>query len=88
MFEIKNENTIEIDIDECEMTCAGCPTIFDFVDRKGARYYFRLRHGFAYIDCEDNNETLISGDMIGFDGVCSWNDIVQWAKNEGVLLNY
>lgn len=78
---------IIIDVAVYVETCGGCPTIFDFKDTEGTNYYFRLRHGGARIECEDTNEILASGSMRGFDGVCNWNDAVQWARLQGVLLN-
>lgn len=82
----KREIDIVIDVESVNETCNGCPTIFDFKDKEGTSYYFRLRHGGARIVCEDNDETLLSGRMSGFDGVCDWDDVVSWARNNGVAL--
>lgn len=82
----KTQINIVIDLASYVESCGGCPTIYDFKDKEGARYYFRLRHGGARIVCEDTDEILLSGNMPGFDGVCNWEDIVRWAKANGILI--
>lgn len=82
----KREIDILIDVSQVNETCGGCPTIYDFTDSEGTPYHFRLRHGFARIVCEHNDETLISGVMPGFDGVCGWDDVVSWARSNGVVV--
>ena len=77
---------IVVEVKHYENTCGGCPTIYDFKDTEGTQYYFRLRNGGARIVCEDTDEVLTSGDMRGFDGVCGWDDVVEWAMKQGVLL--
>lgn len=79
---------IEIDVESIELSCGGCPTIYNFKDKEGTGYYFRLRHGGARIQCEDTDEILLSGIMNSFDGVCNWEDVVIWARKNGILINY
>lgn len=79
---------IEIDVDNYELTCGGCPTIYEFKDVDNTKYYFRLRHGYARIECENTGEILIENDMDGFDGICNWEDVLKWAKRNGLLINY
>lgn len=69
-----------------EETCGGCPTIFEWENGKGESIYFRLRHGGARIVNESREKTLLSGSMAEFDGVCNWDDVVKWAKNNGLKL--
>jgi hypothetical protein len=83
----KRKIEIEINVENYELSCSGCPTIFDFKDEEGTNYCFRLRHGGARIECEDSGEVLLSEEMRGFDGVCSWDDVIDWARKYGVLLN-
>jgi len=84
----KPQINIVIDVDSYENSCGGCPTIYDFKDKEGTNYYFRLRHGGARIECEDTGEILLSDSMNGFDGVCNWEDVVKWARNNGIVINY
>ncbi|MEK4427745.1 hypothetical protein MHB54_00645 [Paenibacillus sp. FSL M7-0802] len=76
----KSPNLI-IEVDNYELTCSGCPTIYDFVDTEGTNYDFYLRHGWATIECNDTGEKLISGYMDGFDGICNWTDVKDWATS-------
>lgn len=82
------ELLMEIDVENYEETCGGCPTIFDFHDIDNTKYHFRLRNGYAKIVCEDTGEILIENNMNGFDGVCNWDDVIIWARNNKVLINY
>ena len=82
------EPLIEIEVNNYEETCCGCPTIFEFKDNDGTEYYFRLRYGYARIVCEETNEILIEDDMSGFDGICNWDDVIKWARINRVLINY
>jgi len=84
----KIKTLIEIDVESYIETCGGCPTVFEFNDADNTGYYFRLRNGYARIVCEDIDETLIENNMNGFDGVCNWDDVLKWAKGNGVLINY
>lgn len=79
---------IIIDVDSYTCECGGCPTIYDFKDKEGTNYYFRLRHGYARIVCEDTNETLLAESMDGFDGVCCFDDVIVWAEKHGLQINY
>lgn len=83
----KKQIDIVIDVDSFTCECIGYPTIYEFKDKEGTNYYFRLRHGYARIVCEDTDEILLSDSMNGFDGVCCWNDVIKWSRNNGVLLN-
>lgn len=80
--------TIIINVSSLENSCGGCPTIYDFKDNEGTSYYFRLRHGGARIVCEDTDEVLLSGSMDGFDGVCDFDDVINWARENGIQINY
>ncbi len=84
----KQTINIVIDVKSLEQSCGGCPTIYDFKDEEGINYYFRLRHGYARLDCEDTDETLCEGEMTGFDGVCNWDEMVDWVLKQGVKINY
>ncbi len=69
-----------------EQTGGACPTIFEWVNGKGEPYYFRLRHGYARIQHDTEDTVKIEGDMPGFDGVCSFEDVKKWAKKRGLKL--
>lgn len=84
----KEINLIHIDIESCQKTCMGCPTIFEFTDKEGTNYYFRLRHGEARLECETTGETLCYEGMRGKDGVCDWEDVVNWALEHNIVLKY
>lgn len=68
-------------------TSYACPTIFEWTNNKGTNYYFRLRHGYARIANDSTGEVLIEDSFPGADGVCSWDNVVAWAKNKGIKLN-
>lgn len=82
----KREPDFIINVADVELSCSGCPTIYDFTDTEGTEYIFYLRDGYARIGCHDNGETLVSGEMHGFDGVCSWHNIEVWAEKKGLAL--
>lgn len=69
-----------------EETCGGCPTIFEWENKKNEQFYFRLRGGGARIVNETEGITIISGSMDGFDGVCNFKDVTKWAKKNGLKL--
>ena len=70
-----------------ECTCIACPTIFEFTDFVDVPYYFRLRHGYARVSKDDSlRDEIVSGVFGEGDGVCSWNEVVEWAKEKGLLL--
>ena len=73
-------------VNNLKQTVFGCPTIFEWENKKGHSIYFRLRHGYGRIVNENKDKTLIEGIMIGFDGVCSWDDVVDWAKKNKLKL--
>jgi len=65
----------------------GCPTIFDFQEvESGTNYHFRLRHGSASVVNEDTDKIILGGPMPGFDGVCSWQNALDWMKSNGLTL--
>lgn len=82
----KKKANISIDVVGQICSCGGCPTTFDFYDSEGTEYYFRLRHGSARIVCEGNKEVLLQESMDGFDGVCSWDEVIDWARKHGVMI--
>lgn len=67
-------------------TCGGCPMIFEWENRKGHVCYFRLRHGYAKIVNHTKDKIVLEDSMRGFDGVCQWDDVVEWASKYGVKL--
>ena len=69
-----------------EQTVYGCPTVFEWINEKGENIYFRLRHGYARIENETKGEIIICGDFEYGDGICSWKEVVKWAKNKGLKL--
>jgi hypothetical protein len=83
---LKKEPDFIIDVADNELSCSGCPTIYDFTDTEGTQYSFRLRHGYARIECEDTNEILLAKEMDGHDGICNWDDVLSWASKNGLLL--
>jgi hypothetical protein len=75
-------------VSKITLECEGCPTIYNFEDVNREKYYFRLRHGYARIHNETTKETILEDDMNGFDGCCSWDDVIKWAlKYDVVLIN-
>lgn len=83
---LPESDTRIIHVNDLEMTCGGAPTIYDFVDQHGEPHYFRLRHGGARLVNEKTKETILSGEWLGSDGVCNWDDVKAWAKAQGVIL--
>jgi len=69
-----------------QLICGGCPTIFEWKNKKGEDFYFRLRNGYARIVNKDTDELICSGSMNGCDGVCSFDEVKEWAKECGVKL--
>lgn len=69
-----------------QKTCGGCPTVFEWNNRKGHSIYFRLRNGSARIVNETKDKELINESMDGFDGVCNWKNVVEWAQSHGLIL--
>ena len=67
-------------------TCDGCPTVFEWQDEHGVKFYFRLRHGHARICNEYTNEAVISGIMRDFDGCCNFGDVIVWALSNSIKL--
>lgn len=67
-------------------TCSACPTIFEWKNKKGEDVYFRLRHGCARIVNETKDKVIISDYFEYGDGVCSWEDVVRWAKDNDIKL--
>ncbi len=73
---------------DLQKTCSACPTRFKWKSELGESFYFRLRHGFAFIS-DENDNYIISGSMYDFDGICSWEDVRKWAyKNKIILIEY
>ena len=86
---IKEEtfSIIEVKTDTLINSCYACPTIYEWEDTTGKKYYFRLRHGHWKIVDETNNSILVSGNTDdGADGCCNWKDVVRYAKKENVIL--
>lgn len=73
-------------VNNLEQTCGGCPTVFEWTNKKGHSIYFRLRHGYARITDETRNINIIEGSFPYGDGVCTWEEVVQWAKENGLKL--
>lgn len=71
---------------DLKQTCGGCPTTFEWKNGKGEDIYFRLRHGYARIENESTNKIIIEGSFPYGDGVCSWEEAVKWAKENGLKL--
>lgn len=67
-------------------TCGGCPMVFEWTNGKGHNVYFRLRHGHAHIENETKRKTVVSANFEYGDGVCSWKDVVKWAKQHNLKL--
>lgn len=80
----KTYKVVDNVINRC--TCIAFPTQYEIYDKDGTEYYFRLRHGFARFDCEDTDETMASGEMVGFDGQCTFEDIRIWLVGKGIAL--
>jgi len=68
-------------------TCGGCPTVYEWTNSKGNNIYFRLRHGYARIVNETKDKTIIEGTFPYGDGICTWDEIVTWAKENSLNLN-
>ena len=68
-------------------TCGGCPTIYEWQNNKDQNIYFRLRHGYARITNETLDTNIIKGSFPYGDGVCNWDEVVLWAKENGLNLN-
>lgn len=78
---------IDVDPYSIEQTCGACPTIYEFKDVEGTPYYFRLRWGNARLVCEEDDVVLCSGIMGSeWDGCCSWDDFVNWARRNGIQI--
>ena len=78
---------IKVKKDTLKNSCYACPTIFEWEDEQGNRYYFRLRHGHWKIVDETNDILLVGGNTDdGADGCCNWSDAVRYAKKENVIL--
>ena len=69
-----------------EQTCYGCPTVFEWDNKKGDHFYFRLRHGYAYIQNETSNTVVIKGNFPNADGICSWSEVKDWALSKNLKL--
>lgn len=63
-------------------TCGGCPTVYEFKDVEGNEYYFRLRHGYWYVESETSERTVCEGKSYEFDGCCSWEDAIKMINKE------
>lgn len=83
-----SKEKLYIEVKQYYRTCIGCPTLYTFIDIDGDKYEFRLRHGNAYIYNESGKETIIHGQMAGFEGVCDWVDVVFWARMNDVVIIY
>jgi len=69
-----------------EETGHGCPTVFEWKDKKGDDIYFRLRNSHARITNETKDIEIISEDFPYGDGVCNWNEVVKWAAENNLEL--
>ena len=64
----------------------ACPTQFEFTDVDVYDYYFRLRHGYATLENTTLRTTIISDIMEGCDGVCNYNEMVEWAEEHKITI--
>lgn len=69
-----------------EQTCGACPTIFEWNNEYNNHFHFRLRHGYATIVNETTNTMVIEGDFPNRDGVCSWEEVIEWAQGYDLKL--
>lgn len=69
-----------------EKTCTGCPTVFEWNNKKGENIYFRLRYGYAKIVNESKDIEILADYFPGADGICSWDEVVIWAEIRGIKL--
>lgn len=76
----------EMQVHNLVETCDGCPTVFEWQDEHGVKFYFRLRHGHARICNEYTNEAVISTYMHPLDGCCNFDNVIVWALSNGINL--
>lgn len=66
-------------------TCFGCPSAWEGETEDGKELYVRFRHGYWRVDVDGT--TVVSGTSNQMaDGVCSWDDILEWAAEEDFFL--
>jgi len=82
------KNIIEINVKDIINTNFSDPTIYGFIDHDITEYAFELNGDRAILKCLDTNETLISGSMENYNGLCTWGEFVDWAEEKGVDINY
>lgn len=88
-YEIVKEETnkLQLKVKGVEMSCGGCPTIFDFVNILNNHIlYFRLRSGSWTLVDETDSKLLLSGTAcsLGLDGCCTWEQAIQLIAEEGL----
>jgi hypothetical protein len=84
-YEIVKKNDVMF-VKGLEQTGHGCPTVFEWKDKKDDDIYFRLRNGHARITNETKDQNKISNDFPYGDGVCNWDEVVKWAADNNLEL--
>lgn len=71
-----------------EQICYAYPTIFEFNDINGERYYFRLRHGWWRLENETTGRILASGEAgkLDLDSICNWEEAKMLCASDGIFI--
>lgn len=86
-IDMETNTNIVIDVVTFNYLGLVCPTQFEFTDKQGVQFYFRLRHGIARLDNVTSGETILTGSMgNNFDGVCTTEDMVNWAARNNIYI--
>jgi len=88
MYEdFREKRPVDIVINAKNYLCKSLasPTIFTFKDSGDTCYFFRSRHGLAYLECEDTGELLADG-YIDEELINSFEDVIRWARTKGIKI--